>query len=198
MRKALVVAVVALTVAGGCRKHEKKVAGDQGSGYSTPGSRGAQQKPSGKAEQPKSGTEVGAMMPAYSTALLEGGTFDIANERGKVVLLNAWATWCGPCRFEIPELQKLHDQYKGQGFEVVGVSLDEGAPDEVKKFVADQKMTYVVGLDPDQKLGNVLQTDVLPTSVLVDRKGKIVWKHWGLIETGDEKLKAALEAALKS
>ena len=141
-------------------------------------------------------TEAGDPMPPYSAKLLDGQPFDLAAEKGNVILLNVWATWCGPCRFEIPELQKLHDAYGKRGFKVVGVSVDEGDAAEVKQFAADQKMTYPVVLDPDGRIANLLQTMVLPTTVLIDRHGKIVWRQVGAIPAGDAKLTAAIAAAL--
>lgn len=141
-------------------------------------------------------TNVGDPMPPYSAKLLDGQPFDLAAEKGNVVLLNVWATWCGPCRYEIPELQKLHDAYGRRGFKVVGISVDEGDPADVKQFTADQKMTYPVVLDPDGRIANVLQTMVLPTSVLLDRSGKIVWRQVGALPPGDAKLTTAIAAAL--
>lgn len=142
------------------------------------------------------GIEVGSMMPEYSAMWLDGSKFDLAASREKVILLNLWATWCGPCRFEIPELQRLHDQYKPKNFEVVGVSLDESGVEAVKQFVDENKMTYPIALDAEGKLANMLQTSVLPTTVLLDRTGKIVWKRYGLIEKDDPELKTAIEKAL--
>ena len=142
------------------------------------------------------GTEVGAMMPEYTAANLDGSKFDLAGKRGKVVLVNLWATWCGPCRFEIPELQRIHDAYAARGFEVVGVSVDEGEVAAVQEFVNEQKMRYPVAHDPQGTLANVLQTSVLPTSILIDRSGKIVWKKVGAIFEKDEELKSAIEKAL--
>ena len=141
---------------------------------------------------------LGKPMPAYTAKLLDGSSFDIAGERGNVVLLNLWATWCGPCRYEIPELEKLHSQLAGQRFKVVGVSVDEGNPDEVRDFVAEQKMTYPVVLDPEGRLAEIFQSTVLPTSVLVDRKGRVVWKKLGIVDSKDEELVKAIELALKS
>jgi len=141
-------------------------------------------------------TNAGDAMPAYSAKLLDGRPFDLAAEKGNVVLLNVWATWCGPCRFEIPELQKLHDEFNARGFKVVGVSVDEGDPAEVKQFVADQKMSYPVVLDSEGRIANLLQTMVLPTTVLIDRDGRIVWRQIGAIPPGDAKLTAAIHAAV--
>ena len=136
-------------------------------------------------------------MPEYAAAYLDGSKFDLATKRDKVVLLNVWATWCGPCRFEIPELQKLHEKYSPRGLEVVGVSVDESGVDSVRSFVAEQKkMTYPIVLDAEGKIANILQTTVLPTSIVVDRKGQIVWKRYGAIMEGDAELKAAIEKAL--
>jgi thiol-disulfide isomerase/thioredoxin len=140
--------------------------------------------------------EQGAKMPEYSAAWLDGTKFDLASRRKNVVLLNLWATWCGPCRFEIPVLQKMHTQYGPKGFEVIGVSVDEGSADAVKQFVTENKMTYPIALDPDGKLANIFQTSVLPTTALIDRNGTIVWKHFGLIEENDPTLKKAIEKAL--
>lgn len=142
------------------------------------------------------GTEVGSMMPEYTAANLDGSKFELAGKRGKVVLVNLWATWCGPCRFEIPELQRIHDAYAARGFEVVGVSVDEGEVAAVQEFVNEQKMRYPVAHDPQGTLANVLQTSVLPTSILIDRNGKIVWKKVGAILEKDEELKSAIEKAL--
>ena len=158
-------------------------------------SRGAHTTPSA-AEQTATGIDVGARMPDYSAMNLDGSKFELASKRDKVVLLNVWATWCGPCRFEIPELQRMHDQYASRGFEVVGVSVDESGVESVRQFVNEQKMRYPIALDPQGKLASILQTSVLPTSVLLDRNGKIVWKKYGAILENDEELKSAIEKTL--
>jgi cytochrome c biogenesis protein CcmG, thiol:disulfide interchange protein DsbE len=140
---------------------------------------------------------IGSAMPEYSTKGLDGSTFSTKGEKGNVVLLNMWATWCGPCRAEIPVLQGLHGKYSAQGFKVVGVSLDDSsAQADVRKFVLDHKMTYPVVLDPDSTLANMFQATVIPTSVLVDRQGKIVWQQIGALPENDTKLVAAIERAL--
>ena len=125
--------------------------------------------------------DVGDVMPGYSTDYLNGKRFDLASEKGNVVLLNLWATWCVPCRYEIPELQKLHDRYASRGFKVIGVSIDESGVDSVKQFVEEEKITYPIALDADGHLANVLQTTVLPTSVVIDRNGRIVWRKIGAL-----------------
>ncbi len=131
----------------------------------------------------ESGTkgDVGDVMPAYSAKYLDGKPFDVTAEKGSVVLLNVWATWCGPCRFEIPELQALHDKYAAQGFKVIGVSVDETGADAVKQFVTENKITYPIALDAEGHVANVLRTTVLPTSVIIGRDGRIVWRKIGAV-----------------
>ena len=151
----------------------------------------------GAAPESATGTDVGSTMPEYAALTLDGAKWDLADKRDKVVLLNLWATWCGPCVFEIPELQTIHEKYASQGFEVVGVSLDESGPEAVKSFIANQKkMTYPVVLDAEGKLANMLQTTMIPTSLIIDRNGRIVWKKAGAIMKNDKELESAIQKAV--
>jgi thiol-disulfide isomerase/thioredoxin len=190
MRKALLV-VVAIALA--CSRESYAPAKSPAkSPKPSTAKRGAEEPPA----TPR--TDVGDTMPPYQATLLDGKAFDLAAERGKkVVFVNVWATWCGPCRFEIPELETMHKKYAPRGFEVVGVSIDESGADAVKAFVQEQKVSYPIALDPNAKIANLLQTTVLPTSVLVDRSGKIVWRHIGALMGPDAALDAAIEKALK-
>ena len=176
-----------IVVAAGCKRGEKAATFSDG------------KKPAattGTPAQTATGIEVGATMPEYSAMNLDGSKFELASRRDKVVLLNVWATWCGPCRFEIPELQRIHDANASRGFEVIGVSVDESGVESVKQFIDEHKMRYPVTLDPQGKLATLLQTSVLPTSVLVDRNGRIVWKKYGAILENDEELAQAIAKAL--
>ncbi|HVR38535.1 MAG TPA: TlpA disulfide reductase family protein [Thermoanaerobaculia bacterium] len=142
------------------------------------------------------GTDVGSQFPDYTATRLDGSAFDIKDERNSVVLVNVWATWCGPCRVEIPELQQLHDRYASRGFKVIGVSVDNSGAEIVKPFTEMAKMTYPIVVDPDEKITGVLNISVLPTTVLLDRKGRILWKKFGAIEKNNAELKQAIEKAL--
>ncbi|HEX6099535.1 MAG TPA: TlpA disulfide reductase family protein [Thermoanaerobaculia bacterium] len=181
MKKPVLLLLLVVVVIAGCKRGEKPFGGGGGKAAT--------------ATAP-TGTEVGMQLPDYAAMYTDGTKFDLAGRRGKVVLLNLWATWCGPCRFEIPELQRIHDAYAARGFEVVGVSVDESGVESVKQFIDEQKMRYPVVLDPQGKLATVLQTSVLPTSVLLDRNGKIVWKKYGAIFEKDQELDAAIKKAL--
>jgi thiol-disulfide isomerase/thioredoxin len=191
----VLIAIAALA----CHKAEKPAAPAQPEakrGAAPTQTTATQTAPAPPSEGASVSSNVGDMMPAYTAKTLDGAPYDLASEKGKVVLVNVWATWCGPCRFEIPELQKMHDDLGGRGFKVVGVSVDEGEAKEVKQFMTDQKMTYPVVHDPDGRIANLLATTVLPTSVLLDRHGKIVWREIGAIPAGEPTLKKALDAAL--
>jgi thiol:disulfide interchange protein len=98
---------------------------------------------------------------------LEGAAFSTAAWKGKVVVLNYWATWCVPCRSEIPEFNKIHDELGAQGVEVVGISMDEDGAAAVKPYLAKTKMSYTIGLGSGAM-------DTLPITVVLDRKGNTV------------------------
>jgi len=178
---------VAVIAAFGCNRNATK----PGAGY---GTTTAQQTQQSSTTPP---TDVGNKMPAYTATLLDGKPFDLASEHCHVVFLNVWATWCGPCRFEIPELKKMHEKYGARGFEVVGVSVDEGGPQPVRDFVKENAINYPVALDAQGHIANLLQTTVLPTSLVIDRSGKIVWRSIGAIDESDQTLSSAIETALK-
>jgi thiol-disulfide isomerase/thioredoxin len=142
------------------------------------------------------GVEVGNIMPTYQAQWLDGKSFDLAAEKGNVVFLNVWATWCGPCRGEMPLLQSIQDQYAARGLKVIGVSVDEGGVAGVKAFLASQKIRYPSAIDPEGHIANILQTTVLPTSVLIDRTGHIVWKDAGMLTGPEPALTKAIEQSL--
>lgn len=143
--------------------------------------------------------DVGLPVPAYSALSLTGDTVSLADLRGKVVLLNTWATWCHPCRDEIPELQALHEKYAARGLELIGVSVDtDGADEAIREFMRDYRMTYPVWRDPGERVSAQFHTVGVPTTFLIDRAGVLRWRKTGPIQPGDATLAAALEQALGS
>jgi cytochrome c-type biogenesis protein len=140
---------------------------------------------------------VGAPAPLYATQTLAGDSISLADLRGKVVLLNVWATWCHPCRDEIPELEALHAKHRDAGLEVVGVSVDGGgSEDAIKSFIRDFEMTYPVWLDPEERVSNQFLTIGVPETFLIDREGVIRWRKIGPIGLNDPSLAEALGRAL--
>jgi len=196
MRK--LVFLTAITLAFACAKHETTTnAPKPQSSKPATGTQTAGTTPAAATSSAATTTAgVGQPMPAYTTELLDGKKFDIAAERGNVVFLNLWATWCGPCRYEIPELQSLHQKYASRRFKVVGISLDDTGVGGVKQFVAQHSMTYPIAYDPAGKIAAIFDSSVLPTSVIVDRSGQIVWKKFGIVSMDDPTLNDALTKAL--
>jgi len=195
--KSTLATLCAVLLAAACAKHETKPL-NPAKPAKTAASSTSTVSPAVNAEPEAASakTDVGDPMPAYTAKYLDGKPLDLATEKGNVIFLNVWATWCGPCRFETPELQALQNQYAANGLKVIGVSVDEGETSAVKTFVTEQKITYPIAVDPEGRIANLLQTTVLPTSLLLDRNGKIVWRQIGAIMPNDGKLKAAVEKAV--
>lgn len=143
--------------------------------------------------------DIGLPVPAYSALSLSGDSVSLAAQRGKVVLLNVWATWCHPCRDEIPELQAIHEKYAARGLELVGVSVDtESADDAIRAFARDFRMTYPIWRDPGERVSAQFHIVGVPTTFLIDREGVLRWRKTGPIKPGDAALTRALEQALGS
>jgi peroxiredoxin len=104
---------------------------------------------------------------------LQGKSWTLKDLRGKVVLVNFWATWCPPCRKEMPDLEALYKRFQDQGFVVLAISEDEET-DKVKPFITERKISYPILLDPGQKVNNLFQVDGIPKSFVYDRDGKLV------------------------
>jgi len=123
--------------------------------------------------------------PDFQVKDVNGTPLKLSDYRGKVVLLNFWATWCGPCKIEIPWFIEFEQKFKDQGFAVLGVSMDEDGWDVVKPYLASKKINYRVGLG-DDTVGNLFGgIDSLPTTFLIDRDGKVASTHIGLVSKGD-------------
>jgi peroxiredoxin len=109
----------------------------------------------------------------FTLPLAEGTRFRLAEQRGKVVLINFWATWCPPCREEMPALERMWQHHKDQGFVLVAVSLDAD-PKVVTPYLTRHRLTFPVALDPTMDLGNAYGVRALPSSFVVDRQGYVV------------------------
>lgn len=120
----------------------------------------------------------GAPAAAFKLPARGGGEIDLSSFRGKPVLVNFWATWCPPCREEMPSLSRLAQAFDPQSFEVVTVSVDDGW-EPVEKFLATPKTPYRVALDEGAKISRAYGTTKFPESYLVDRDGKLRLKFVG-------------------
>jgi cytochrome c-type biogenesis protein len=140
---------------------------------------------------------IGAPVPAYASKTVEGDEIRLADLRGNVVLVNIWATWCKPCREEIPALETLYQRHRADGFEVIGVSID--APSEagrLRPFVTELGATYPLWHDPDDRVSSTFLALGVPASYLIDREGVLRWRHMGPVRADDPTLTAALTTAL--
>lgn len=143
--------------------------------------------------------EIGRRVPAYSTVSLDGDSVSLAGQRGKVVLLNVWATWCHPCREEIPQLRAIHATYAAQGLELIGVSVDtDGTDDAIRSFMRDFQMTFPIWRDPDERISSQFLLVGVPATFLIDRDGVLRWRKTGPIAPNDTSLRSAITRAMGS
>jgi len=123
--------------------------------------------------------------PNFTLKDADGRTVHLSDYRGKVVLLDFWATWCGPCRIEIPWFMEIERQNKDKGFEVLGVAMDDEGWESVKPFLTEMKMNYRVVIGNDETAREYGGVDALPTTFLIDREGRIAAIHIGLADRRD-------------
>ena len=152
-------------------------------GAAQPASGGNAPAPAAKAELLPSGTldiaNRGAVMPDFTFSDPSGAKLRTLDLKGKPVLVNMWATWCGPCVLEMPMLDTLAAKYKDK-LRVLTVSQDSGGADKVAKFYTTRKFVYLQPwLDPDNNLSFHYSTGVLPTTLLYDANGREVWRIVG-------------------
>lgn len=135
-----------------------------------------------------------SLTPVYSTVSLDGALLASDSLRGKVVLVNIWATWCTPCRVEMPLLESTWNRHKADGLVLIGASVDRGDPSKVRTFVAERGITYPISIvNPDviAALGGV---HGYPTSVLIGRDGRV--RHRVIGPIGPVSLEPAIRRAL--
>jgi cytochrome c biogenesis protein CcmG, thiol:disulfide interchange protein DsbE len=130
--------------------------------------------------------------PNFKLATMDGKTVELKSLAGKAVVVNFWATWCGPCRREIPGMIRVYEKYKDKGFEIVGISLDRGGWKDLKPFLAKSPIPYPIVLGGEAEAKAYGGIEGIPTTFFVDRKGNIVSKTVGSMEEAD------FEKAVKS
>lgn len=147
----------------------------------------------------------GQEAPAFQAVNLQGDSVSLEDHRGKVILLNIWATWCPPCREEMPSMQRLHEALEGRDFEIIAVSVDaeEGTTDEqgnvggdVAEFVEEYGLTFTVLHDPSGRIQDTYQTTGVPESFVINRDGIIYQKVSGASEWDDRQHRQLIERLL--
>jgi thiol-disulfide isomerase/thioredoxin len=122
--------------------------------------------------------------PAFTLTSLAGQPGTLSQYKGQVVMVNFWATWCGPCQQEMPLLDQMYKKYKPAGFTLIGVNVDKESP-PVKDLLARKPVSFPVLLDPANQVSKAYHVDEMPSSVIIDRKGEIRYIHRGY-KPGDE------------
>jgi len=133
----------------------------------------------------------------FTLPLLRGGNAALSSYRGKVVILNFWATWCPPCRTEMPSMETLYQRFNAQGLEILAVDIGESAS-SVQQFIRRAGYTFPVILDRDNRVSTVYQIEVIPTTYIINREGIIIGKVIGSIMWDNPRVIAALDILLKS
>jgi len=128
--------------------------------------------------------DAGGPAPAFTLTTLSGQQGALSQYKGQVVMVNFWATWCGPCQQEMPLLDQIYKKYKPAGFTLIGVNVDKDEP-AVKELLARKPVSFPVLLDPANEVSKAYHLDEMPSSVIIDRKGQIRYLHRGY-KPGDE------------
>ncbi len=132
--------------------------------------------------------------PNFSLKTASGKTIELSKLKGKVVVVNFWATWCPPCRAEIPGFVDLYKKYKNKGVEIVGISLDQNGWDAVNPFLQKNNINYPIVVGNEELSNSYGSIEAIPTTFIIDKKGYIAEHHVGYFEK--EKLEKALKSLL--
>lgn len=130
------------------------------------------------------GSEAGGSAPAFTLTALSGQTTALSQYKGQVVMVNFWATWCGPCQQEMPVLDQMYKKFKPAGFTLLGINVDKEAP-AVKELLTRKPVAFPVLLDPENQVSKAYHVDDMPSTVIIDRKGEVRYVHRGY-KLGDE------------
>ena len=133
----------------------------------------------------------------FSLPLLAGGNAALSSFKGKVVILNFWATWCPPCRVEMPSMETLYRRFNAEGLEILAVDIGEDSS-TVQQFIQSSGYTFPVLLDSANRVSSIYGIRAIPTTFIIDREGKIIGNVIGSIMWDNQKVITAIDALLKS
>jgi peroxiredoxin len=147
--------------------------------------------------QPNAGKLQGQPAPDFALASLDGKTLKLSDYHGKAVLLNFWATWCEPCKIEMPWFVQLQQQYGSQGLQVLGVAMDDTDPKEITEFTHKMGVNYPVVVGKESVGDQYGGIPYLPSTFYIDRDGKVVDRVYGLVSRSEieDDIKKALSGA---
>jgi thiol-disulfide isomerase/thioredoxin len=133
-----------------------------------------------RANSPAKGQLIGNLAPDFELPELDGKKLKLSDLRGKAVLLNFWATYCGPCKIEMPWFVELQKEYGPQGFQIVGVAMDDASTEDIAKFTKEMGVNYPILLGQESVGESYGGVGVLPTTFFIDRDGKLIAREFGL------------------
>lgn len=133
-----------------------------------------------RANGPANGQLMGHIAPDFELQSLEGANLRLSSLHGKAVLLNFWATYCGPCKIEMPWFVELQKEYGPQGFQIVGVAMDDASTEDIAKFAKDMGVNYPILLGKEAVGLSYGGVNVLPTTFFLDRDGRVIAREFGL------------------
>jgi len=145
---------------------------------------------------PAAATDGPVPAPAFTLASRAGGEVSLADLKGQVVMINFWASWCGPCRKEFPALDQIYAKYKPMGFTLVAINVESDKAD-AEKFLATTPASFPILFDPDNKVSGSYGVSAMPTTVLVDRQGRVRWLHRAYKPGDEAKYIEQIRAALR-
>ena len=135
--------------------------------------------------------------PDFTLRTIGGSNLRLQEQRGQVVMVNFWATWCGPCKIEMPHLVRLYDKYRASGFQLLGVNIDDD-PRNASASAAKLGITFPVLLDGDKRVAKLYELSTMPTTLLIDRDGRLRHVHRGYRDgyeqTYDQQVRELLKA----
>jgi peroxiredoxin len=155
---------------------------------------GGEKEDAAAVETVATGIKPGNKAPDFDLKTIDGETMRLSDLKGNVVFINLWATWCPPCRAEMPEMVRYYNEHSSEKIEILAVNLtDSDSEKEVKQFADDYKINFPILLDTEGKVGDLYKTVSIPTTFIVDKKGIIREKHIGPMsyEMMEEFVKAA-------
>jgi peroxiredoxin len=140
--------------------------------------------------------QVSSPAPDFTLRSVNGPNLRLNEQRGRVVMVNFWATWCGPCRQEMPHLNKLHDKYRDAGFVLLGVNIDDNVR-AATDLAAKLGLRFPVLLDTDKSVSRLYDLGSMPATVLIDREGRVRYLHRGYREGYELSYDQQVRALLK-
>lgn len=139
---------------------------------------------------------IGSAAPDFTLKSSAGRNVKLSEHRGEVVMINFWATWCGPCRQELPLLNRIHEQYRKAGFTLLGVNVDDSAAN-AQDMARKLGVTFPVLFDAGKRISRLYDVDAMPSTVLIDRDGKVRYVHRGYRAGYETRYEAQVRELLK-